>query len=70
MKQEIDRERAEGAPIDVYPNYYPGDNPEATPQHRWSSHAHLLYGYWISEVYLTTPFDMDEIGQSSTDLRV
>ncbi|MEL6951935.1 MAG: homoserine O-succinyltransferase [Pseudomonadota bacterium] len=70
LKQEFDRDRAEGAPINVPANYYPGDNPEETPQNRWRSHAHLLYGNWISEVYLTTPFDMDEIGQSSTDLRV
>ena len=70
LRQEFDRDRAEGAPIEVPANYYPGDNPEETPQNRWRSHAHLLYGNWISEVYLTTPFDMDEIGQSSTDLRV
>jgi hypothetical protein len=24
----------------------------------------------VSEVYLTTPFDMDDIGRRSTDLRV
>jgi homoserine O-succinyltransferase len=50
-------------------NYFPGDDPARTPQNRWRSHAHLLYGNWVSEVYLTTPFDMDEIGEKSTDLR-
>jgi homoserine O-succinyltransferase len=50
-------------------HYYPGDDPARTPQNRWRSHAHLLYGNWISEVYLTTPFDIAEIGEKTTDLR-
>jgi len=69
LKQEYDRDAAAGAPIDVPCNYYPGDDPARQPQNRWRSHAHLLYGNWISEMYLTTPFDTDLIGQSSTDLR-
>ena len=50
-------------------NYYPANDPAAVPQNRWRSHGHLLYGNWISEIYLTTPFDMSLIGQSRTDLR-
>ena len=50
-------------------NYFPDDDPTRAPQNRWRSHAHLLYGNWISEIYLTTPFDMTQIGISSTDLR-
>jgi homoserine O-succinyltransferase len=50
-------------------NYYPGDDPAKQPQNRWRSHAHLLYGNWISEMYLTTPYDMEQIGRSITDLR-
>ncbi len=69
LKQEYDRDASQGAPIEVPVNYYPSDDPDQHPLNRWRSHAHLLYGNWISEVYLTTPFDMDLIGQASTDLR-
>lgn len=50
-------------------NYFPHDDPSQKPLNRWRSHAHLLFGNWISEIYLTTPFDMARIGQDSTDLR-
>ncbi|MEM7752773.1 MAG: homoserine O-succinyltransferase [Pseudomonadota bacterium] len=69
LKEEYDRDIANGTPINVPINYYPDDNPKAVPQNRWRSHAHLLYGNWISEIYLTTPYDMGEIGRSVTDLR-
>ncbi|MEO1025937.1 MAG: homoserine O-succinyltransferase [Pseudomonadota bacterium] len=69
LKEEYDRDIANGTPIHVPINYYPDDDPSRTPHNRWRSHAHLLYSNWISEIYLTTPFDMDQIGEASTDLR-
>ena len=69
LKEEYDRDIENGTPIHVPINYYPGDDPSQEPKNRWRSHAHLLYGNWISEIYLTTPFDPAEIGKSSTDLR-
>ena len=39
-------------------NYYPEDDPSRPPLNRWRSHAHLLYGNWVSEVYQTTPYDI------------
>ncbi|HRV63476.1 MAG TPA: homoserine O-succinyltransferase [Albidovulum sp.] len=69
LKQEYDRDVASGTPINVPLNYYPDDDPARAPLNRWRSHAHLLYGNWVSELYLTTPFDMDRIGQESTDWR-
>lgn len=69
LKEEYDRDVANNTPINIPANYYPDDDPSQPPQNRWRSHAHLLYGNWISELYLTTPFNMDEIGQASTDLR-
>ena len=63
LKQEYDRDVANGTPINVPINYYPDDDPSRTPQNRWRSHAHLLYGNWINEIYQTTPFDMNEIGR-------
>ncbi|MCT4558019.1 MAG: homoserine O-succinyltransferase [Pelagimonas sp.] len=69
LKEEYDRDVAAGTPINVPANYYPEDDPTRDPQNRWRSHAHLLYGNWIHEIYLTTPFDRTQIGQSKTDLR-
>ncbi|NVK16566.1 MAG: homoserine O-succinyltransferase [Rhodobacteraceae bacterium] len=63
LKQEYDRDVANGTPINVPGNYYPDDDPSRQPQNRWRSHAHLLYGNWINEIYQTTPYDMDEIGR-------
>ncbi len=62
LKQEYDRDVASGTPINVPTNYYPDDDPTRTPQNRWRSHAHLLYGNWINEIYQTTPFDLAAIG--------
>ncbi len=62
LKQEYDRDIASGTPVNVPLNYYPDDNPAMTPLNRWRSHAHLLYGNWINEIYQTTEFDMDAIG--------
>ena len=64
LKEEYDRDIANGTPINVPGNYYPEDDPNQTPQNRWRSHAHLLYGNWINEIYQTTPYEMDEIGRS------
>ena len=62
LKQEYDRDIANGTPINVPMNYYPDDDPAREPQNRWRSHAHLLYGNWINEIYQTTPYELDKIG--------
>lgn len=63
LKQEYDRDVASGNAINVPQNYYPNDDPSRPPQNRWRSHAHLLYGNWINEIYQSTPFDMADIGK-------
>lgn len=63
LKQEYDRDVANGTPINVPLNYYPDDNPARPPLNRWRSHAHLLYGNWINEIYQSTPYDIEEIGR-------
>lgn len=63
LKEEYDRDIASGTPINVPTNYYPDDDPAKAPQNRWRSHAHLLYGNWISEIYQSTPYDIEKIGQ-------
>jgi homoserine O-succinyltransferase len=62
LKQEYDRDIANGTPVTVPCNYYPDDDPACPPQNRWRSHAHLLYGNWVNAIYQSTPFEMDRIG--------
>lgn len=73
LKQEYDRDLANnqiaGVKIQMPVGYFPDDDPTRRPLNRWRSHAHLLYGNWLSEIYLTTPYDMDRIGKDQTDLR-
>ena len=64
LKEEYERDISNGTPIEVPHNYYPADNPEMPPLNRWRSHAHLLFGNWINQVYQTTPFYMGEIGST------
>jgi homoserine O-succinyltransferase len=62
LKEEYDRDIASGTAINVPQNYYPDDDPRRPPLNRWRSHAHLLYGNWVNEIYQTTPFDLADIG--------
>ena len=62
LKDEYDRDAASGKAIEVPVNYYPDDDPSRPPSNRWRSHAHLLYGNWINEIYQTTEFDLSKIG--------
>ena len=63
LKQEYDRDIANGTAINVPLNYYTDDNPAMPPLNRWRSHAHLLYGNWINEIYQSTPYDPQDIGR-------
>lgn len=62
LKEEYDRDIADGTPIHVPANYYPNDDPTRPPANRWRSHAHLLYGNWVNEIYQTTSFEVENIG--------
>ena len=62
LKDEYDRDSSAGKAINVPQNYYPDDDPARMPSNRWRSHAHLLYGNWINEIYQTTEYDMAKIG--------
>ena len=69
LKAEYDRDVAAAKPINLPMNYYPDNDPSRPPLNRWRSHGHLLYTNWISEIYLTTPFDQAMIGREIMDLR-
>lgn len=63
LAEEYWRDVEAGVAIEVPNHYFPQDNPHLTPENRWRSHAHLLFGNWINEVYQTTPYRLDEIGR-------
>ena len=65
LKEEYDRDVANGTPINIPANYYPDDDPSRRPVNRWRSHAHLLYGNWINEIYQSTPYDLAQIGTAA-----
>ncbi|MEL7232660.1 MAG: homoserine O-succinyltransferase, partial [Pseudomonadota bacterium] len=62
LKEEYERDVATGKPIKPPHSYFPSDDTSAPPQNRWRSHAHLLFGNWINQVYQTTPFEIRDIG--------
>jgi homoserine O-succinyltransferase len=63
LKEEYDRDVAKGQAINVPKNYYPANDPSRPPENRWRSHAHLLFGNWINQIYQTTPYLLDDIGR-------
>jgi len=62
LADEYFRDIAANVPIAVPRNYFPHDNPKERPLNHWRSHAHLLFGNWINQLYQTTPFDLARIG--------
>lgn len=63
LAEEYWRDVAANRAIALPRNYFPGDDPNATPENRWRSHAHLLFGNWINELYQSTPFELGDIGR-------
>ncbi|MFC3072317.1 homoserine O-acetyltransferase MetA [Shinella pollutisoli] len=62
LADEYFRDVDAGVPIKLPKNYFPHNDPTLPPQNRWRSHAHLLFGNWINEIYQTTPYDLEKIG--------
>jgi homoserine O-succinyltransferase len=63
LGDEYNRDVAAGKSINMPANYFPGGDPKRPPENRWRSHAHLLFGNWINEVYQSTPYDLAKIGK-------
>jgi homoserine O-succinyltransferase len=57
LAEEYHRDVQAGTRVALPKNYFPEDDCSRKPQNRWRSHAHLLIGNWINEIYQTTPFD-------------
>jgi homoserine O-succinyltransferase/O-acetyltransferase len=62
LSDEYFRDLAARKPVATPHNYFPKDDPGHQPENRWRSHAHLLFGNWINQLYQTTPFDESKIG--------
>jgi len=62
LADEYFRDVNAGIPIKMPHDYFPHNDDTLTPQNRWRSHAHLLFGNWINEIYQTTPYDISKIG--------
>jgi homoserine O-succinyltransferase/O-acetyltransferase len=64
LRDEYDRDVEAGKAINKPAHYFPADNANLPPENRWRSHAHLLFGNWINELYQTTPYDLNDIGKA------
>ena len=62
LNEEYVRDLTNDKNLALPQNYFPNDNPQLNPINRWRSHAHLLYGNWVNEIYQTTPFEIEKIG--------
>ncbi len=62
LADEYFRDQQAGIDVKLPHNYFPDDDPSRPPLNRWRSHAHLLFGNWINNIYQTTPFDLNMIG--------
>ncbi len=60
LANEYFRDIAAGTPTAVPHDYFPDDDPDRTPINRWRSHAFLLFGNWINQVYQSAPFDLPD----------
>lgn len=62
LAEEYFRDLDAGNGVALPRNYFPNDDAARPPENRWRSHAHLLFGNWVNEIYRTTPFDAAKIG--------
>jgi homoserine O-succinyltransferase len=63
LGDEYARDVKTNVPIKLPHNYFPGDDPAQAPLNRWRPHGHLFMSNWINEIYQTTPFEIEKIGQ-------
>ena len=60
---EYFRDVEKGLPIGIPKNYFPKDDPTATPIATWRAHGQLIYSNWLNYyVYQSTPYDIEKVG--------
>ena len=57
LAKEYFRDVDAGVRIEIPHDYFPNDDPDQPPVNRWRSHAFLLFGNWINQVYQSAKFD-------------
>lgn len=63
LGDEYARDIGANVPIKLPHNYFPNDDAAQAPLNRWRPHAHLFISNWINEIYQTTPFEIEKIGE-------
>ena len=63
LNEEYQRDLLLSAKTPIPTDYFHENNPTLKPTNRWRSHAHLLLGNWINQIYQETPFNMNLIGE-------
>lgn len=63
LADEYERDLKAGIETPPPKNLFPGGDPIKEPENRWRSHAHLLFQNWINEIYQTTPYSLEKIGE-------
>lgn len=60
LADEYHRDHERGIDTQIPENYFPNNDPNKTPLHRWKSHSNLLFSNWLNYyVYQSTPFEWD-----------
>jgi len=62
LKNEYERDKAQGLDIDFPQHYFKDDNPDNPPVVTWRSHSNLLFSNWLNYyVYQETPYIIEDI---------
>lgn len=65
LKNEYERDLAQGKPISIPKNYFPNDDTTQPPLVTWRAHAHLLFSNWLNYfVYQSTPYDIKKVEEN------
>ena len=60
LGEEYNRDHERGIDTQIPENYFPSNDPNKKPLHRWKSHSNLLFSNWLNYyVYQLTPFEWD-----------
>ena len=63
LADEYFRDVKANVPIKLPHGYFPNDDPTQRPPNRWRAHGHLLISNWINEMYKTTSYEIEKIGE-------
>ena len=62
LKEEYLRDLKNNKNTQIPYNYFEDNNPKFRPINKWRSHAHLLFGNWVNQIYQETPFNIEKVG--------